>query len=94
MDQESRRGLGEEGYHFAVKVVGDLVVVGVVQGNPQVRQGGGQDLRVNFDLRLRALPILVRSIWYFSSLLRGYRLVSNRSSSTGENQGTGARRPP
>ena len=49
MDQEGRGGFGEVGHHFAVKVVGDFVVIGVVQGNPQVRQWGGQDLRVNFD---------------------------------------------
>ena len=49
MDQEGRGGLGEEGYHFAAKVVRDFVAVGVVQGNPQVRQRRGQDLRVNFD---------------------------------------------
>ena len=49
MDQEGRRGFGEVSHHFAVKLVGDFVVVGVVQGNPQVRQRGWQDLRVNFD---------------------------------------------
>ncbi len=49
MDQEGRWGFGEVRHHFAVKVVGNFVVVGVVQRNPQVRQRGGQDLRVNFD---------------------------------------------
>ena len=48
MDQEGQGEFGEVNYHFAVKVVGDFVAVGIVQGNPQVRQGGGQDLRVNF----------------------------------------------
>ena len=43
MDQEGRGGLGEDGHHFAVKVVGDFAVVGVVQGNPQVRQRGGRN---------------------------------------------------
>jgi len=49
MDQEGRGGFGEVSHHFAVKVVGDFVVVGVVQGNPQVCQRRGQNLRVNFD---------------------------------------------
>ena len=34
LDFRRQGGLGEEGYNFAVKVVGDFVVVGVVQGNP------------------------------------------------------------
>src|SRR5512135_3580784 len=47
MDQEDRRGFTEASHHFAVKVVSNFPVVRVVQGNPQVRQRGGQDLRVN-----------------------------------------------
>ena len=41
IDQEGRGGFAEVIHHFAVKVVGNFVVVGVVQGNPQVRQWGG-----------------------------------------------------
>ena len=40
MDQEARGGFGEVSHHFAVKVVGDFVAVGVIQGNPQVGQWG------------------------------------------------------
>ena len=49
MDQEGRGRFGEVSHHFAVKVVGNFVVVRIVEGNPQVRQWRGQDLRVNFD---------------------------------------------
>ena len=49
MDQKGRGGFGEVSHHFAVQVVGNFLVVGVVQGNPQVRQRGGQNPRVNFD---------------------------------------------
>ena len=43
MDHEGKGGFEEVSHHFAVKLVGDFVVVGGVQRNPQVRQRGGQD---------------------------------------------------